>query len=116
MNEQPSKSLRRNHPSKTSKIASSRSRGSAARRLTSAWSQSCPQLLAALEEGEHQVLLRVEVAVERLPRDARAGDDRVDPHRLDPLAGEEVVGRVEDPLPRAAGSGVAINAGRRHRA
>ena len=73
MNEQPSKSSRRNHSSKTSKIASSRSAGSAARRSASLLEPVLgPALLAALEEREHELVLGAEVAIQRHPRDAGA--------------------------------------------
>jgi hypothetical protein len=57
-----------------------------------------PQLVAALEEREDQVVLRGEVAVERHLRDAALGDDPVDADRARPVPAEQVVRRVEDPF------------------
>jgi hypothetical protein len=59
-----------------------------------------PELLAPLEEGEDQVVLRGEVAVERHLRDAALGDDPVDPDRPGAVPAEQLVGGVQDPLAR----------------
>ena len=59
-----------------------------------------PPLVAALEEGQHERLLGAEVAVERHPRHAGPLDDGVDPDRADAAPREQVVGGVEDALPR----------------
>ena len=57
MNEQPSKS-RANHPSKTSKIASSRSAGSSVRASTSRLQPVArPALLAPLQERQGECVL-----------------------------------------------------------
>ncbi len=74
MNEQPSKSSRRNHSSKTSKIASSRSAGSVGAALGLPLQPVLgPALLAALEERQHELVLGAEVAIQRHPRHAGRG-------------------------------------------
>ena len=84
MNEQPSKSGLRNHSSNTSKIASSCSLRIRAALLDLGLKPiPGPELLAALQERHHEVLLGGEVAVHRLAGDARSLDDRVDADRLD---------------------------------
>ena len=111
MNEQPSKPGSWNQPSKTSKIASRRSRGSSRARLDVGLEPLArPALLAQREEREHQLLLGAEVAVQRLPRHAGGLDDRVDADRLDAARREQLVGGLEDPL---AGGGCRWD-GRRH--
>ena len=109
MNEQPSKSSRRNQSSKTSKIASRRSTGSGGADLDLGLEPVAgPALLAAGEEREDELVLRGEVPVERHLRDARRGDDRVHAHRADAVAGKELVCRLEDPR-RAGGPTVATD-------
>ena len=51
-----------------------------------------PQLLATLKKREHEVPLGGEMPIHRLASDARAFDDRVDASRLDALARERLVG------------------------
>ena len=99
MKEQPSKSACRNHSSKTSKIASSRSAPvvRAAARL-GVEPVHRPALLAFLQEGEHELVLRVEVAVEAHLRHAGGRDDPVHAHGPYSVMAEQVVGGVEDPL------------------
>ena len=41
-----------------------------------------------LEDGEDQVVLALEMVVERLLADARVGKDAVEPDRMEPLAAE----------------------------
>lgn len=53
-----------------------------------------PALLMLGEEGEHEVVLRVEVPVEGHPRDIRTVDDGVDARGADSVARGEVVGRA----------------------
>ena len=110
MNEQPSKSGVRNQPSNTSKIASNRSRR--IRRFAldlSLEPPPGPQLVATLEERQHEVLLGGEVAVHGLPGDARSLDDRVDPDRLNAPAREQLIGRLEQSLPRFAAAPFALS-------
>ena len=99
MNEQPSKSVRANHSPKTSKIASSRSRGLRARRSTSACSQPRVQRSSRSGQERHdQLVLGREVAVQRHLRRARLGDDPVDADGARPVPAEQLVRRVEDAL------------------
>jgi hypothetical protein len=55
-----------------------------------------PALLPHPQELDDELLLRREVAIERALRDARVLQDRVDPDRLQAVAGEEVVRRFQD--------------------
>jgi hypothetical protein len=57
-----------------------------------------PALLAPAEEGDDELVLGDEVAVQRHLRHAGLGDDPVDPDRPRSVAAEQVVGRVEDAL------------------
>ena len=59
-----------------------------------------PDLLAALEERDHELVLRREMPVERRLGDGRALDHLVDSDSADAAAGEELVGTLEDPLAR----------------
>ena len=103
MNEQPSKSSRANHSPKTSKIASRRCAGVAARRSTVSCSHAArPALLAQLEEGQDEVVLGREVAIERHLRHARLGDDPVDADRPRAVPAEEPVRGLEHALAAAA--------------
>ena len=101
MNEQPSKSSRRNHSSNRSKIASRRSSGVAPRRRASACDPvEGPALLALCEERHDEVVLGREVVVERRFRDARVRDHLVDPHGANTARGEEAVGGFDQSFSR----------------
>jgi hypothetical protein len=58
-----------------------------------------PALFAALEEGEHEFVLRGEVAIEGGLGDVGFLDHFVDADRADAAFGEQVVGDVEDAHP-----------------
>ena len=99
MNEQPSKSGRANHSPKTSKIASSRAAGVARAALDLGLQPAArPALLAGGEEGDDQLVLGREVAVQRHLRRARLVDDAVHADGARAVLGEQLVGRVQDPL------------------
>ena len=61
-----------------------------------------PQLLAALEEREHEVVLRREVPVQRQGATPARADDIVEPDRADSLLREQLVGGREDAFARIA--------------
>ena len=78
MNEQPSKSSRANHSPKTSKIASSRSRGVGRPALDLGLQPPArPALLALGQERQDELVLGREVAVQRHLRRARLVDDAI---------------------------------------
>jgi hypothetical protein len=62
-----------------------------------------PELLPLLQEGEHELVLGGEVAVERRLRDLGALDQLVDPDRANAPAGEELVGAGENSVARGDG-------------
>ena len=102
MNEQPSKSSRANHSPKMSKIASRRCAGVVGATLDRVLQPLArPALLAALEEGEDEVVLGREVAIERHLRHARLGDDPVDADRPRAVLAEQLVGGLEHALAAA---------------
>ena len=68
-----------------------------------------PELLAPVEDGERELVLRSEVPVERHLGDACIGDDPIDPDRVQPEAREQPVRRLEESLVR---QGCLV--GRRH--
>src|SRR4029453_7728523 len=59
-----------------------------------------PQAQALEAVLDEQVLLAVEVEVERPLRDVRRGADRVDGGGVDPALEEEAIGRLADRRPR----------------
>ena len=67
-----------------------------------------PELVAALEECHHEVLLGGEVAIHRLSGYARSLDDRVDSDRLDAPTREQLVRRLEQPLARFGAAPVRL--------
>ena len=96
MNEQASKSSRRNHSSKTSKIASSCSSGVEPRLLPPLRQAHGSSAARAFEEGEHEIVLRREVPVERRLGDPGVFDHLIDADRLDPPLREQLVRAIQD--------------------
>ena len=100
MNEQPSKSSRANHSPKTSKIASSRSRGSSARggppRPAASRASSAPRGAPGTPAISSSLDAKWRYSV--IFATPGLGDDRVHPDRPRPVAAEELVSGLEDPL------------------
>src|SRR6476619_7422830 len=96
MNTDASKSSLRNHSSKMSKMARSWSSGSSARLRASRSTQPCVQTSSRRWRKARKVVLGREVPIQRGLGHARGLDDLVDPDRLDPPPGEQLVGRRED--------------------
>jgi hypothetical protein len=69
-----------------------------------------PELLPALQEGEHEIVLRGEVPVERRLRDTGSGDHFVDTHTPDAATREELVRRLENPVPDGGRRGTGLEA------
>src|SRR6185437_6097289 len=57
-----------------------------------------PELLAAAQEIDNQVILRGEIPVQRHLRRAGPGDDGIDSHRPDTIAAEQLVRGPAYPL------------------
>ena len=62
---------------------------------------TAPALFAQLQEGDHEIVLRREMSVERRLGDARPLDHLVDPDSADASLREEVVRGVQNAFPGA---------------